>query len=70
LFVIGVGSRYVHMLGVTASPGGPWAAQQARSLLMDLGDIALRASGSWAATGPGSSPGRLTQCRPPPGSRW
>jgi putative transposase len=38
--VIEVGSRYMHILGVTANADGPWTVQRICNLLMDLGDRA------------------------------
>src|SRR2546429_1604104 len=37
LFVIEVGSRYMHILGVTANPDGQWTVQQIRCVVVSMG---------------------------------
>ena len=37
-FVLEVGTRRVHILGVTQVPTGDWVSQRARHIMLDLGE--------------------------------
>jgi putative transposase len=64
LFVMEVSSRYVHVLGITANPDGPWTTQQIRNQLVDPGD---HAEGfRYLGPGPGRSVHRHVRC----GAGW
>jgi putative transposase len=49
-FVVEVGTRFVDVLGVAASPDGIWVAQRARNLLIDPRDRA-GSFGFWSVIG-------------------
>ncbi|MDQ3763989.1 MAG: hypothetical protein M3460_21020 [Actinomycetota bacterium] len=61
LFFVEHATRRVHLLGVTANPGGTWVAQQARNLLMDLGECV--AAFQFVDPGQGYQVYRRLRCR-------
>jgi putative transposase len=69
LFVIEAGSRYVHIPGVTARPGGPRGHAADPQSPDGPRRSRHRLCGSWSATGPGSSPRRSTRPWPAPVSK-
>jgi putative transposase len=42
LFLIEIATRRVHLLGATTNSSGQWVAQQARNLMLDLGERTTR----------------------------
>jgi putative transposase len=60
LVFLELATRRVHLAGVTANPDGGWVTQQARNLLLALGDQGRRASHRALGFAAPDPPARLT----------
>jgi hypothetical protein len=67
LFALEVGEHYLHVMGVTGHPDGPWTTQQAATSSWTWATTPP-GSGSSSAIGPDSSRPRSTRCWPMPAS--